>query len=812
MQIAQQLHAAGLDVFPCRADKSPAVAKGQSWAEVAKQSPESLQWPSGVVGVPVPPGVVVLDLDTYKGVTREQVDALLGCSLPWDRALIQTTQRGGQHYAFKAPHWTVRQDANIGVNGFDTRVGGKGYIATGAGYTPAAFGVYALAHPEALPTLPDACRATLERVQRSIEHTPLPEGDKDAQTIKDALSRIPPDVGRSEWMRVGLALRHQFHDDEATGLTLFDQWSSGQLSPTSEAPPNYAGPDDIEHQFTSFKPEGGTTISTLFYAAMQNGWRPPAGIDVSSAFGPGAAPVDAFCDMIDRMRSHGSNPEMTSELIAALGVMPCDQLQRATLASILMFELKEEGLLSKAVKQQIEKLTGGGQTSLPGRYGKNDTENAAVFMDNNYPDNTLVVSDQTWFKYTGKAWEQTTEDAVKSHIARDMAPVRPMASHISGAFKMVAHLAHNHSHKIGVISDDLILFQNGILNLLTGDLSPHSPAYFTTNIRPYDFNRDATCHRWLQFLHDTMEGDAERISLLQEWFGYMITRSYRHHKIMLMIGPKRCGKSTIGKVLAGVVGEQNFTGGSLHSFTTDSYIDSLRTKQVVFIGDAEKHVNRNTQGQVIERLKTISGNDQVTFDRKFKSTLSEVLPCRITVAANHLPGLFDDSGALASRMLLLPFNVSYINREDLGLGDAVMAEIEGIAMWSLQGMARLNTQAGFTTPQASRDELEYLSEAYSPMQQFFQGACTVNRDDQGVSSADLYNAYRNWALANQEDNLLTKRTFISAFKDIIRGTPCSYAKYRYGGASNPLWGFRHITTEVETIAGAAFAPGLKVVK
>lgn len=358
LEIAQQLHAAGLNVFPCRADKSPAVSKGQPWAEVAKQPPESLRWPSGVVGVPVPPGVVVLDLDTYKGVTREQVEALLGCSLPWDRALIQTTQRGGQHYAFKAPQWPVRQDSNVSITGFDTRVGTKGYIATGAGYTPIGFGLFALAHPEALAELPDACRPTLEHVQRSVEHTPLPEGDKDAQTVRDALSRIPPSVGRSEWMRVGLALRHYFHDDEQVGMSLFDEWSSGGLTPEHDTPANYAGPEDIEHQFTSFKPEGGTTISTLFYAAMQNGWRPPAGIDVSSAFGPGAAPVDAFCEMIDRIQETGGDPKQTSELITALGAMPCDQLQRATLLATLTRELKDAGLLSKGVKQQIDGLSG----------------------------------------------------------------------------------------------------------------------------------------------------------------------------------------------------------------------------------------------------------------------------------------------------------------------------------------------------------------------------------------------------------------------------------------------------------------------
>ena len=116
-----QLRAAGVPCFPCwtrydeqknRWNKGPAIPRGVSWQDAANWPADQLDWSSGVIGVPIPAGVVVLDLDTYKGVTREQVEAFLGVALPWDAALIQRTIGGGEHYAFRCA-WPVRQGDSL---------------------------------------------------------------------------------------------------------------------------------------------------------------------------------------------------------------------------------------------------------------------------------------------------------------------------------------------------------------------------------------------------------------------------------------------------------------------------------------------------------------------------------------------------------------------------------------------------------------------------------------------------------------------------------------------------------------------------
>ena len=394
MQLADQLYTAGLAVFPCRDNKLPAVNKGESWKDRSTQPPLTQHWPSPLIGVPIPPGCVVIDLDTYKGVTREAVEAVLGCALPWDAAMIQTTLQGGQHYAF-AVDWPVRQGSSIGVEGLDTRVAGKGYICTGAPhYTPQGFGVLAMAHPASLPRLPDACRAVLEHVApppRDVVE--LPTGDKSIDDITAALRYIDPGCTRLGWVKVGLSLRHHFHDSESDGFALFDAWSRGDFWPEG-APPNYT-PEHMDPQWGSFKPEGATTIASLFYEAIRGGWMPPATLDTALAFGPDAAPTSAFNDVLGSIHESGTDSRAVPDIIEKIRTLGFNELQAGLLRGELKAALRSVKLLDKSLVAEIDRQIGGVDV-LVNRYDKNHTSNATLFADIKYPGETLLRKDQIW--------------------------------------------------------------------------------------------------------------------------------------------------------------------------------------------------------------------------------------------------------------------------------------------------------------------------------------------------------------------------------------------------------------------------------
>ena len=215
-------------VFPLTRDKSPAC-RGD-WGEYCGEVS------SAMYGVAVPDGLVVLDLDTYKGVTTEEVEQAIGCALDWEDAELQRTLNGGMHYVFRVGAGVSLKNGKdvLKVKGFDTRSAGKGYIATGEGYEDLGFvGVVdAFEEHDLFPWLPSEAveRLSVETVEDDdllslVAAQPLELG---AGELEMYMSKLTAQNADDDWLNVMFALYHQTRGSD-DGWLLFDKFS--QLCP-----------------------------------------------------------------------------------------------------------------------------------------------------------------------------------------------------------------------------------------------------------------------------------------------------------------------------------------------------------------------------------------------------------------------------------------------------------------------------------------------------------------------------------------------------------------------------------------------------
>ena len=220
---------------------------------------------------------------------------------------------------------------------------------------------------------------------------------------------------------------------------------------------------------------------------------------------------------------------------------------------------------------------------------------------------------------------------------------------------------------------------NGLLHLSTGELYPHNASYFGLSASDVEFDPAAPLPlKWLGFLSELFGEDVEALAALQDWFGYALAPDTSQHKILLVVGPSRSGKGTIARVLSALVGRNSVAGPTLASLSSNFGLEPLIGKPLAIISDARLGA-RSDQAAIAERLLSISGEDALTIDRKFRRAWHGRLTTRFMLLTNELPRLVDASGALAKRFLILTLENSFYGREDPTLTGQLLAELPGIS-------------------------------------------------------------------------------------------------------------------------------------
>jgi putative DNA primase/helicase len=297
-------------------------------------------------------------------------------------------------------------------------------------------------------------------------------------------------------------------------------------------------------------------------------------------------------------------------------------------------------------------------------------------------------------------------------------------------------------HPAGVI----VSCSNGLLHVATRELHPHDPAFFNVTAVPFEYDPDALDpERWEAFLEQLWGDDRDQVALLAEWFGYVVSGRTNLHKILLMVGPTRGGKGAIGRVLGALIGPANVAAPTLSSLSGDFGCAPLIGKPLALIADAR--LNSRSSSVVVERLLSISGEDTITVNRKYREQWTGKLPTRFMLISNELPQLGDASAAIAGRFITLLLTQTWLGREDPDLEPALHRELPGILNWALDGLERLTSNGRFTVPESTRTAYVALQDLASPTRAFLRERCLTG-PDHAVPVETLWKAWRSWA----EDN------------------------------------------------------------
>ena len=369
-----------------------------------------------------------------------------------------------------------------------------------------------------------------------------------------------------------------------------------------------------------------------------------------------------------------------------------------------------------------------------------------------YKDGVYMLFDDTFnYEMTKKLGEKFSSHKIKESLAYLKNSLLKTAITLSSA-----------------ISDEQYLnLKNGLLNLKTFELEPHTPSLKTIIQLPLKFDTEKKCPNIDKFLSNVLpEGN---IQLLHEVIGYCLQPLMWLEKAILFQGLGGNGKGTIIAILEKMFGEHASHIG----------LQELADNRFAAAGLYGKLVNLHAdlrKSQIVDSsiFKMTTSGDSMRAEEKYKNSFNFNNRAKIIFSANAIPPCTDNSPAYYRRWIIIPFEKTF---DDAGLRKKLFSdeELSGLLNKGLEGLKRLWVQDAFTSTYASDSALhEYKCDndsAYNYLSKFCQSSTNGS-----IGKVELYTNYRDFcfdmglqAFSQTRFNRQVKTIFLSVFEDTNYG-------------------------------------------
>jgi putative DNA primase/helicase len=303
-------------------------------------------------------------------------------------------------------------------------------------------------------------------------------------------------------------------------------------------------------------------------------------------------------------------------------------------------------------------------------------------------------------------------------------------------------------HELMAGDEDIINVANGLYNIKTKQLIPHTNNYISYS--QLLCRHDLTALNqgiWDKFINDLTAGDSSLKMILQEYAGLTLSNisGYRVKRMLLLYGLGDTGKSKFIEVLCKITG--NSINMMIQGLSDKFALASIYGKRIVFNGDLPHSAIENPSV-----LKEISGGDRLSAEFKGKDRFEFEFTGVMMFACNNLPYIKGDQGEhLFNRFLIIPCkNVIPEASRDKHLVDKLLKEQDYIFQWALEGLERLVSQNYiFTQSKALEAEKQNYMLQCDSVRAFVDDNCSITGiEADKILATELYREYTIYCKEN----------------------------------------------------------------
>jgi len=384
----------------------------------------------------------------------------------------------------------------------------------------------------------------------------------------------------------------------------------------------------------------------------------------------------------------------------------------------------------------------------------------------------------TWMEWTGQVWRPVPEERV-AKAASDVLRGQYASQLATAARQDIARLAAllrdacTYSRILGALSflkgwEDILTMPeewdaapwtlnvgNGLLDLRTGELRPHSPVDLCTKLAPVVYDPSAEGEHWQRHLDRFLPGvevqrDVQR--QVRRDLGRALVGATLEEALDFWYGTGANGKTTTARALQTVLGDYakraapNLLVQSRNERHPTEIADLCGTRLVFSVEVDEGK-------QLAEALvKDLTGGDRKKARLMRQDFFEFPQTFSITLIVNHKPVIAGTDEGIWRRVRLIPW-AERIPETERRPQDEVVAELvadgSGVLNWLLAGLRDWQTDHHWTAP-----EVIAATEAYRAEQDVlggFLGECCELGPRFTAPVSALYEAYSVWCAGTGED-------------------------------------------------------------
>lgn len=611
----------------------------------------------------------------------------------------------------------------------------------------------------------EALEADDEDSLLDLAHTSPPLGLSDNEA-RDLVFALPVDEwceDRDGWLKVGMALHHEF-DASAEG---FDIWCDfSQQSGKFDA-------DDQERVWKSFDRSRGETFTMASVRKMVqdeglNFALAQRKLDAASLYRPALREVAQF----DLM------PSEESVLISRLMQIAGDngkQITKGDVQKDLARTRKEIEREGRGDDAQVSIESWLAEETLRVFFAKGRHLVSVAGNPWNYVNGLWRMTDKEFIRH--RVWkvldklmrrangapealadrvvESSRTDQLNALVNSVSNMMLTMQAEDSGSDPL--KLAERHDESVMNTPSGELWFTNG-----TFELEPHDPDNRFTNQLRAEYDEDAACREWdetLLTIFSACKEPEEVIRHLHEVMGYLVQTNRDLAAWVLFHGGGQNGKTFIAGVLQEILGPNAAASMPIDELARNNHATATLVGKLLLIDD-DFDKNAILPSGI---LKKLSESKKLTANPKFGATFDFVSRSTPMILSNHWPRTSDMSYGMERRAMVFDFNYRIPDdMKDEGLGGRIRSrELPGVLNRLIEGWCRVQKRGGFAVPADCLSARNKWMGNRNALASFLHDHVKVTGDleNDRVKATELWGVFDLWCSANNVKNNWGRNTF-----------------------------------------------------